>query len=203
MGTVKDIHARNRLANLGVEVQNSLQVQVQVQYGTGTVYRTGSYFTYLPLRGCVTREYYNYYLEQELGPEEDVEESQEQEGGEAGQQASTQVQVLPVRGQQGGSQLATVTFSLGPLVGTNPDSFIYRTLEGVFILKTQLQQVKSKNKKNIYFLPFLKQLVRSSPRPGSVIQWVQICTKTIRTEPEQCFRGEDFPGGLQDPDPDP
>jgi hypothetical protein len=52
----------------------------------------------------VTRKDCNIsYLEEELGPEEDVEESQEHEGGEAGQQAATQVQVLPVRSQQGGA----------------------------------------------------------------------------------------------------
>ena len=55
---------------------------------------------------------YFSYLEEELGPEEDVEETQEHKGGEAREQAATQIQVLPVRCHQGGSWYHTPHLTL-------------------------------------------------------------------------------------------
>jgi len=45
-------------------------------------------------------------LEEELGPEEDVEESKDQEGGESRHEGSTKIEIFAIRSKEGGSSEA-------------------------------------------------------------------------------------------------
>ena len=42
----------------------------------------------------------SHYLEQQLGPKEDVEESEEEEGGESREESATQVKILAIRSKK-------------------------------------------------------------------------------------------------------